>query len=151
MRKQPHITDFQPISGSFGGYSPPAQTPRKVKPAQKMTPAVIPVPSFILSATPDNIPTSLLTKKIKSVIIETFADPPFRPASPQASAVPGAVSLAPPFWGGLFRGCGGTGRRAGFRSLWAQPRGGSTPLIRNSAFLPPRNRAVLRPGFSPEI
>ncbi len=28
------------------------------------------------------------------------------------------------------RGCGGIGRRAGFRCLWGQPRGGSTPLIR---------------------
>jgi hypothetical protein len=27
-------------------------------------------------------------------------------------------------------GCGGTGRRAGFRCLWALARGGSTPLIR---------------------
>ena len=29
------------------------------------------------------------------------------------------------------RGCGGTGRRAGFRCLWGQPRGGSNPLIRS--------------------
>ena len=28
------------------------------------------------------------------------------------------------------RGCGGIGRRAGFRCLWASARGGSTPLIR---------------------
>ena len=27
-------------------------------------------------------------------------------------------------------GCGGIGRRAGFRCLWASARGGSTPLIR---------------------
>ena len=30
------------------------------------------------------------------------------------------------------RGCGGIGRRAGFRCLWASARGGSTPLIRIS-------------------
>lgn len=29
-------------------------------------------------------------------------------------------------------GCGGIGRRAGFRSQWGQPRGGSTPLSRIS-------------------
>jgi hypothetical protein len=28
------------------------------------------------------------------------------------------------------RGCGGIGRRARFRSVWGQPRGGSSPLIR---------------------
>ena len=28
------------------------------------------------------------------------------------------------------RGCGGIGRRAGFRCQWGQPRGGSNPLIR---------------------
>jgi hypothetical protein len=28
-------------------------------------------------------------------------------------------------------GCGGTGRRVGFRYLWVQTRGGSTPLIRS--------------------
>ncbi len=31
----------------------------------------------------------------------------------------------------LPRGCGGIGRRAGFRCLWASARGGSTPLIRS--------------------
>jgi hypothetical protein len=46
------------------------------------------------------IPPSLLTSRLKIVII------------------------------GSTSGCGGTGRRAGFRSLWVQPRGGSTPLIR---------------------
>ena len=29
-------------------------------------------------------------------------------------------------------GCGGIGRRAGFRCQWGQPRGGSNPLIRTS-------------------
>lgn len=33
----------------------------------------------------------------------------------------------------LFCGCGGIGRRAGFRYLWANARGGSTPLIRMAA------------------
>src|SRR6188768_2210595 len=28
------------------------------------------------------------------------------------------------------RGCGGIGRRARFRAVWGQPRGGSSPLIR---------------------
>src|ERR687883_506724 len=31
------------------------------------------------------------------------------------------------------RGCGGIGRRARFRSVWGQPRGGSSPLIRIDA------------------
>ena len=83
--------------------------------AQKTLPAVIPVPPaspdsrpalgfaarrasrggpFKPAATPDNIPTSLLTKKFKSAIIETFADPPFGPASPPARTGAGVVSLA---------------------------------------------------------
>ena len=34
-------------------------------------------------------------------------------------------------WRSIRSGCGGIGRRAGFRSQWGQPRGGSSPLIRN--------------------
>ena len=33
-------------------------------------------------------------------------------------------------YNGRPRGCGGIGRRARFRSVWGQPRGGSSPLIR---------------------
>src|SRR5712691_7142434 len=33
-------------------------------------------------------------------------------------------------YNGFPRGCGGIGRRARFRSVWGQPRGGSSPLIR---------------------
>src|SRR5262249_48933186 len=33
-------------------------------------------------------------------------------------------------------GCGGTGRRAGLRSLWGNTRGGSSPLIRTKDSIP---------------
>src|ERR1700747_3292397 len=41
-------------------------------------------------------------------------------------AAEGCDTVAPP------RGCGGIGRRARFRSVWRQLRGGSSPLIRMS-------------------
>ena len=41
------------------------------------------------------------------------------------------------------RGCGGIGRRARFRSVWGQPRGGSSPLIR-IANCPSRRQATAR-------
>src|SRR3954452_11804023 len=46
-----------------------------------------------------------------------------------------AVGAAGGAWGATGklpapRGCGGTGRRARFRSVWARARGGSTPLSR---------------------
>src|SRR5204862_130109 len=47
------------------------------------------------------------------------------------------------------RGCGGIGRRARFRSVWAKARGGSSPLIRiagSSGFGALRPRARERPG-----
>lgn len=43
------------------------------------------------------------------------------------------------------RGCGGIGRRAGFRCLWGQPRGGSSPLIR-SAYHASADRPIRNPG-----
>jgi hypothetical protein len=46
------------------------------------------------------------------------------------------------------RGCGGIGRRAGFRFLWPQGRGGSTPLTRTSFSRPHhRNLVTLRDLF----
>jgi hypothetical protein len=42
------------------------------------------------------------------------------------------------------RGCGGIGRRARFRSVWGQPRGGSSPLIRIAER---RCKSPLCPGF----
>src|SRR5690349_2492405 len=40
------------------------------------------------------------------------------------------VRAIPPGYTGRPRGCGGIGRRARFRSVWASARGGSSPLIR---------------------
>ena len=39
------------------------------------------------------------------------------------------------------RGCGGIGRRARFRSVWGQPRGGSSPLIRIANFVRNQGRS----------
>jgi hypothetical protein len=103
MRKRPQIPYFLPAAGPFGEYSPLAPAIRKVKLAQNTLFAVSPLPFLNLSATPDNITTSLLTKKIKSAIIGAFADPlmawsrlsadpPFGPASPPARTRAGAVA-----------------------------------------------------------
>jgi hypothetical protein len=48
---------------------------------------------------------------------------------PQASG-PAPFLKPQPGYTGTPRGCGGIGRRARFRSVWGQPRGGSSPLIR---------------------
>src|ERR687886_1568281 len=41
------------------------------------------------------------------------------------------------------RGCGGIGRRARFRSVWGEPRGGSSPLIRTDAWDARRSAALV--------
>jgi hypothetical protein len=119
MRKRTSITQFSFLTDLFLGYSPRLRCLRPVKLTQKASALIAPNPS----ARADNIIVfpgkSGLTKKTKSGIIAPVSGPAF-----------GEVSL--------LGGCGGTGRRAGLRSLWDQTRGGSTPLIRSqfSALFP---------------
>src|SRR3954454_1188796 len=50
-------------------------------------------------------------------------------------------------WPSQSCGCGGTGRRAAFRSPWGQPRGGSSPLSRTYLLAcdPPRRGVFVLP------
>src|SRR4029079_15625978 len=48
-------------------------------------------------------------------------------------------------------GCGGSGRRARFRSVWGKPRGGSSPLIRIPLIAGKRKGVLRRPSvLSPQ-
>src|SRR5579884_3631336 len=56
------------------------------------------------------------------------------------------VRSDPPRYTDAPRGCGGIGRRARFRSVWAQARGGSSPLIRIGLVAHPQRPAPLAPA-----